>query len=75
MSFNVGECKMLYTGCNNDSLITHRTVLSLLKLIRKKDLGVIITPDFKSSVHCSEIVKTCNWLGLLIVVSNSKKKR
>ena len=66
MEYNVDKCKVFYIGNNNQYTKCTMNGSKLSKVLHDKDLGVTISNQFKTTKHCSDVVKTVNKLVLLI---------
>jgi len=60
MLFNIEKCKVVHLGCNNPEAdyVMDGSVLQCVS--EQKDLGVIVSDDFKWEKQCCEAVKKAN---------------
>lgn len=66
MQFNVDKCKVMHVGHNNPNHDYFMSGKKLITVKEEKDLGVIITDDFKTGKQCNEAAKKANkMLGLI----------
>jgi len=60
MMFNVGKCKVMHFGRSNPGNIYSMKNQVLEHTNLEKDLGVVITSDFKSSQQCTQAYTKAN---------------
>ncbi len=66
MSFNTDKCKVMHIGDNNPKFIYKMRDQELDNIKEEKDLGVIISCDFKMSDQCTAASKKANMMLSLI---------
>jgi ribonuclease P/MRP protein subunit RPP40 len=66
MLFNIGKCKIMHIGYNNPNATYSVDSTDLSSVDEEKDIGVVITKDFKAGNQCSNAVKKANrMLGMI----------
>ena len=77
MPFNAGKCKIMHFGHNNRKVIYSLQNTALQEVQEEKDIGVIVTADFKVKAQCVKASKTGNMmLGMIkrTMVARNKKQ-
>lgn len=75
MKFNTDKCKVMHIGAQNLEAQYFMEGNKLEKVSEEKDLGVIISRDFKVSKQCTEAAKKGNQiLGLIKRTITCRKK-
>ena len=62
MNFNLSKCKVMHIGHSNEKNIYQMDSIKLKETNSEKDLGIVITNNFKSTNHCIQVEKKCNRL-------------
>ena len=76
MQFNPEKCKVMHLGTGNPQTTYYMGATALSAVTEEKDLGVLISSDFKFSKHCSSIVATAHrQLGMIRRTIVSRDKR
>ena len=60
MLFNIEKCKVMHLGFNNPCIDYIMNGKSLKSVTEEKDLGVIVSEDFKWEKQCSHVVSKAN---------------
>ena len=75
MGFNLDKCKVMHIGGKNENAKYEMGGKVLDEVVEEKDLGVIITKDFKVAKQCAEAAKTGNKvLGMIHRTFTNKSK-
>ena len=54
MNFNVKKCKVMHIGMKNERFNYTMNGLDLIKVEHERDIEVLVNPDLKPSLQCSE---------------------
>ena len=60
MLFNVDKCKVMHLGHNNPKVNYIMETIQLQEVSEEKDLGIIVSDDFKWNKQCTAVVKQAN---------------
>lgn len=75
MSFNVEKCKIMHLGSRNNKEDLFISGKALVEVEVEKDLGVVMTHDFKVGLQCSTVAKKCfQILGMINRTFTCKSK-
>jgi hypothetical protein len=76
MSFNVDKCKVMHLGKRNEKVEYQMDAVKLVETEEEKDLGVVVSKNFKVSRQCAKAAKKGNqMLGMIKRTIMSKKKK
>ena len=76
MNFNLEKCKVMHLGYNNKNVNYSLGGKNLEKVTEEKDLGVLISDDFKFGNQCSKAAKKGNQiLGMIKRTITCKNKK
>ena len=59
----MAKCKVMHTGNNNNEFSYEMNGKVLDKVLIKKDLGIMISSDMKSSQQCVAVCNKANRVG------------
>ena len=60
LKFNIDKCKIMHMGKSNPNTVYSIDNTALKVITEERDLGVVMSSDFKSSAQCIQATKTAN---------------